>query len=205
MDRVIALENKFCNMQSVVDRCLCENLELKDHFCEKNYLLTVITSQLNSTVKPSTVNSMDKSKQNHPTISSLVNRVGNRQNKGETNYVPSHPGLKTDYFKHDANHNLAWTQSLLSMDHKSVVSVDSEGFRKPTYAMKKPRRNAKSVNVSPRESLKVSPHHRRIYLSFMLPKTLKLVILSSILVTKESIALIYNECLIRIPSQSHSN
>ena len=147
VDRVIALENKFCNMQSVVDWCLCENLELKDKLCEKTTYSSVITSQLNSAVKPSTVNSMDKSKQNHPTISTLVNSVGNRQNKhtGETNYVLSDPGPKTDYFKHDANHNLARTQSLLSLDHKSVVSVDSEGFRKPTYAMKKLRRNAKSV------------------------------------------------------------
>ena len=37
------------------------------------------------------------------------------------------------------------SQSIISIDQKSILSVDSEGFRRPKAALKKMRRNAKSV------------------------------------------------------------
>ena len=41
--------------------------------------------------------------------------------------------------------SLQHAQSIISVDQKSILSVDSEGFRRPKAALKKMRRNAKSV------------------------------------------------------------
>ena len=149
---------------------------------------------------------MDKSKQNHPTISTLVNSVGNRQNKhtGENNYVPSDPGPKTDYFKHDANHNLARTQSLLSLDHTSVVSVDSKGFRKPMYTMKK---LAKSVvgKSQPQGVFKGAPTPPKDLFVFHVAKDTEIGALKQYIGDK-GIDCIDLQCMSHpVPSQSHSN
>ena len=106
VERVQILENKFSQMISTLDRCLCENLELKDKI-ESNVSYHVFN-----------------------------NKTANKETSSSIVVEPPNTG------------NIKQSNSVISLDKKSIHSVDSEVFRRPKAQVKKMRRHALSVTGS---------------------------------------------------------
>ena len=127
VERVQILENKFSQMISTLDRCLCENLELKDKI-ESNvsYAAVLMNNNIQTTAK--SPSNFKKAVFN--------NKTANKETSSSIVVEPPNTG------------NIKQSNSVISLDKKSIHSVDSEGFRRPKAQVKKMRRHALSVTGS---------------------------------------------------------
>ena len=124
VERVQTLENKFNQVIDSLDRCICENLELKDRI-ESNSSYAAVCKINN--IQTGTKNCAGSEK------------VSNKHK------APSKETTVTKADEPPVTSTMRRTNSMMSIDNKSVRSVDSEGFRRPKAHIKKMRRNAPAV------------------------------------------------------------
>ena len=135
VERLVTLESKFCHIQSTLDRCLCDNMALNDKLNQKASYSSVVANSDHTT------HEVHSDSQAVAPLCVNPNEISKNTKDSNITAIPRDKG-----FWHVNRTFQSRSQSLLSLDQKSVASTDTDGFHKPSYELKKiRRRNAKSV------------------------------------------------------------